>query len=109
MRLERIHRLAEKTGLLSRFVVFGSFITGKLEPNDIDVFMIMSDRFDVSQLTGEAQILYDHGAAQARFGCSVFWVRSMAALGGEQSAIEHWQIKRNGTQRGIVEIVPEVK
>jgi hypothetical protein len=31
----------------------------------------------------------------------------LAALGGEQEAIEHWQIKRDGSQRGIVEIVPE--
>jgi hypothetical protein len=28
----------------------------------------------------------------------------MAAIGGEQAAIADWQIKRDGTQRGIVEI-----
>jgi hypothetical protein len=41
------------------------------------------------------------------FGGSVFWVRQLAALNGEQAAIEHWQIKRDGGQRGIVEIIPE--
>jgi hypothetical protein len=28
-------------------------------------------------------------------------------MGGEQAMIEHWQIRREGGQRGIVEIVPE--
>ena len=27
-----------------------------------------------------------------------------AGLGGEQAAIEDWQIKRDGTRRGIVEV-----
>jgi hypothetical protein len=31
----------------------------------------------------------------------------LAALDGQQKAIEHWQIKRNGRQRGIVEIIQE--
>jgi hypothetical protein len=31
----------------------------------------------------------------------------LAALNGEQAAIEHWQIKRDGGQIGIVEIIPE--
>jgi hypothetical protein len=33
----------------------------------------------------------------------------LAALGGEQATIEHWQIKRDGDLRGIVEIVPEAE
>jgi hypothetical protein len=74
------------------------------EPNDVDVFMIMDDNLDVGSLRGETAILFDHLAAQAHFGCSVFWLRKMAAFGGEQSAIEDWQIKRDGTLRGIVEI-----
>jgi hypothetical protein len=40
---------------------------------------------------------------------SVFWVRRLAALGGEQATIEHWQIKRNGDLRGIIEIIPEAE
>lgn len=107
LRLERIYQLALDTHQVERFVVFGSFITAKPEPNDIDVFIIMDDSFDVNQLTGEKRLLYDHAEAQDRFGASIFWVRKLAALGGEQAAIEHWQIKRDGTQRGIVEIIAE--
>lgn len=107
MRLERIFRLAFATGQVTRFVVFGSFITEKPEPNDVDVFLLMKDSFDVSQLAGEARLLFDHAAAQAHFGTSVFWLRRLAAYPSEQEAITDWQIKRDGTRRGIVEIIPE--
>ena len=72
-RLERIYRLALSTGHLFRFVVFGSFITAKQEPNDVDVFMLMEDSFYLSKYTGEVRLLFfDHAGAQARFGASVF-------------------------------------
>jgi len=107
LRLERIYRLARATGHLGRFVVFGSFVTANPEPNDVDMFLLMADTFDVAQLTGGARLLFDHAAAQAHFGASVFWLRRLAALGGEQETIEYWQIKRDGGQRGIVEILSE--
>ena len=107
LRLERIHQIAAKTGHLARFVVFGSFVTEKHEPNDVDVFLIMDDDFDMASLVGEPHLLFDHGTAQAHFGCSVFWVCRMAILGGEEAAIEDWQIKRDGSERGIVEIIEE--
>lgn len=104
-RLERIHNIASATGKVARFVIFGSFVTDKPEPNDVDIFIIMENDFDARTLTGEAQILFDHLRCQAYFGASVFWVRRIAALGGEQSAIEDWQIKRDGSKRGIVEVI----
>lgn len=106
-RLERIYQIAVQTGHLARFVIFGSFVTGKHEPNDVDIFMIMDDNFDMTSLVGEARFLFYHGTAQDHFGCSVFWVRRLEAIGGEEAAIRHWQIKRDGAERGIVEIAGE--
>jgi hypothetical protein len=68
LRLERIHRIAHQTGHLLRFVVFGSFVTSKAEPNDVDVFMIMADNFDIGMQRGEVRLLFDHAAAQ------IFWL-----------------------------------
>jgi len=107
-RLERIYRLALSTGHLLRFIVFGSFITAKEEPNDVDVFMLMGDSFYLSEYTGEVRLIFlDHAGAQARFGSSVFWMRHLATLDGEEKAIEGWQVKRDGGQRGIIEIIKE--
>jgi hypothetical protein len=107
LRLRRVYEIAQSTGHLSRLVLFGSFVTSKPEPNDIDLFMIMDDEFDFGSLGGDAKLLFEHSSAQDHFGCSVFWVRRLAALGGERAAIEDWQIKRDGTRRGIVEITGE--
>ena len=104
LRLARIHRVAQATGHLARFVIFGSFVTSKSEPNDVDIFLIMGHAFDASQLRAEARLLFDHGAAQAHFGASVFWLRRLAAWPDEQTAVEFWQVKRGGGHRGIVEV-----
>ena len=106
-RLERIYHVAAATGHLAPFVIFGSFVTDKPAPNDVDVFLIMDDAFDGNTLHGESVLLFDHAAADVHFGASVFWVRRLAAIGGEQATIEYWQAKRGGGQRGIIEIVEE--
>jgi hypothetical protein len=71
-RLERIYRFALSTGQLSRFVIFGSFVTAKPEPKDVEIFMLMQDTFDSSRVTGEAALIFDHIAAQNIEGASVF-------------------------------------
>jgi len=106
-RLERLYELAESTGKLSRFVVFGSFVTAKAEPNDVDIVMLMDDSFDVSSVSGEARVVFNHMEAEVHFGASVFWTRRCGALGGEQAMIEYWQVRREGGRRGIIEIIPE--
>jgi hypothetical protein len=77
-------------------VVFGSFVTAKEEPNDVDVFIIMEDSFDPALLTHESQRLFDHTAAQAQFGASVLWFRRLGCFEGEQAAVDYWQVKRGG-------------
>jgi hypothetical protein len=93
-RLERIYSVAVGTGQLARFVVFGSFVTAKSEPADVDAFLLMEDTFDMGQLTGEARVLFDHAAAQAHFGAVCFGCavlqrsegRSRLLPGGRSSA-----------------------
>ena len=106
-RLERIYKLAVSTGQAVRFVVFGSFVTAKPDPGDVDIFMLMEDSFDSKQVGGEAALIFDHLAGQNVEGASVFWIRRLAALGGEQEALEHWQTKRDKTRRGIVEVISD--
>ena len=104
-RLIRIYTLATSTGQIRRFAVFGSFVTATSHPNDVDIFLIMADTFDVHQVQGEAAIIFDHQAAQNVEGASVFWIRQLGAIGGEDEALAHWQTKRDNTRRGIVEVI----
>ena len=87
--------------------MFGSFVTDKAEPNDVDVFLLMEDSFDVASLPGEARLVFDHADADAHFGASIFWSRRLAAFGGERAAVESWQTRRDGGLRGIIDIEPE--
>jgi hypothetical protein len=106
-RLKRVYELVGSTGQLARFVVFGSFVTAKADPNDVDIILLMEDTFDLASLTGEAALPFQHMEADAHFGASIFWTRRSGAIGGEQAMIEHWQVRREGGRRGIVEIVGE--
>jgi hypothetical protein len=106
-RLNRLYQLAASIGQLARFVLFGSFVTNKDEPNDVDVVLLMEDEFDLASVTGEAALVFQHSEAAARLGASVFWARRSGALGGEQKMLEYWQVRREGGSRGMVEIVPE--
>ncbi len=103
-RLERIYGLAVGSGHLARFIVFGSFVTTKPDPADVDIFLLMENTFDVEQLSGEVALIFDHAAAQNYEGASIFWIRRLAALDGEDATVGYWQIKRDGTKRGIVEV-----
>ncbi len=108
-RLERIDRPARSTGLVARLIVFGSFISAKPEPNDVDIFLLMDDSFEFDRLEGETRLVFDHAIADAHFGASVFWMRRMAAFGGEQAAVEFWQTRRDGLPLGIVEILSDAE
>jgi hypothetical protein len=67
----------------------------------------MEDTFDLSSVTDEAALVFQHMEAEAHFGASVFWTRRSGAIGGEQAMVEYWQVRREGDLRGIVEIIRE--
>lgn len=83
-RLQRIHELAVSTGHLVRFVVFGSFVTAKEEPNDVDVVMVMDEAFDGSVLDEPARLLFSHDVADSEFGASIFWACRPVAFGANR-------------------------
>jgi hypothetical protein len=98
--------LAKATGLLERLVIFGSYVTDQRAPNDVDVILVMSDTFHADEAPISARGLFDHSVAQTRFGASVFWIKPSMAIGEPlDEFIGHWQRKRNGELRGIVEVV----
>jgi hypothetical protein len=78
-----VYQFVQATGLLDRFLIFGSYVTAKPEPNDIDLFLVMAERFEVDDCTGDTRTVFAHSQAQQRFGASIFWVtRSTSQAGG---------------------------
>ncbi|MBM3242728.1 hypothetical protein FJZ31_41235 [Candidatus Poribacteria bacterium] len=104
-RLRRIYQLAKDTGKLQRLIIFGSYITAKPEPNDVDIVLIFDDDFDFITCDKETKRLLEHQQATEEFGASIFWLRpSLLFLETLDEFIEGWQVKRDGTRRGIVEV-----
>jgi hypothetical protein len=52
-RLVRVHKLASATGKLERFIIFGSYVTAKPDPNDVDIILVMRDDFREQDHTEE--------------------------------------------------------
>ena len=104
-RLRRIYQLASATGKLTRLVIFGSYVTAKPSPNDVDVVLVMADDFQLLACDAETRLLFDHMQAEEEFGASIFWIRpALLILETLETFIAHWQITREGTRRGIIEV-----
>jgi hypothetical protein len=106
-RLQRIWELAQATAKLDRLIIFSSYVSDTPSPKDVDVILVMQDDFRPEDCDEELQVLFDHRRAQLELGASVFWIRPGMLLGEPLEAfIAHWQIKRDGNRRGIVEVKP---
>ena len=104
-RLQRIYQIAKDTGNLQQLIIFGSYITAKSEPNDVDVVIVFNDDFDLTVCGEEVKTLLDHQQAENEFGSSIFWIRpSLLLLETLDEFVESWQVKRDGTRRGIIEV-----
>jgi hypothetical protein len=107
-RLRRIYALAQATGKMERFVIFGSYVTAKLEPNDVDIILVVRDDFRVQDYDPEVFPMFDHRRAQRELGASIFVIRPTFLFGETvDDFIAHWQITRDMSRRGIVEVVVE--
>jgi hypothetical protein len=104
-RLRRIYQLASATGKLTCLVIFGSYVTTKSHPNDVDVILVMADDFRLHTCDADTRLLFDHRDAEEEFGASIFWIRpSLLVHETLETFIAHWQTTREGTRRGIVEV-----
>lgn len=103
--LQRIHQLVTAAGKLERFVIFGSYITAKSEPHDIDVVLVMKDDFSMDACDEQTRILFDHQRAEGELGASIFWLCPSVLLRGSlEDFLLGWGTKRDLTLRGIVEV-----
>jgi len=105
-KFKRIYELAQRTGKLERFVIYGSYVTAKSAPNDVDIVLIMRDDFDPRDYDDPTAIVFDHLRTHNELGASVFWtVTSGTLLETLDEFIAGWQLKRDQTFRGIVELI----
>lgn len=106
-RLQELLGLARATGKLRRAFVWGSFVTAKPFPRDLDVFLLMQEGFDreFAGLPPTQRCVFEHERARLLFEADVFWATE--AIGTEVLAswLSVYQLSRDMVQRGIVEVI----
>ena len=60
--------LAQETGKLERVFIWGSYVTDKPDPRDIDLFLIMAPDFESNDYTGAMHLVFDSEAAERELG-----------------------------------------
>ena len=103
-RVKEILALAKSTGKVERFFVWGSFITAKESPNDVDILLVMSEDFQIENEREEIRHLFDYIRARVRYNADVFWTKS--SIGEETLSLwlETYQLGKDFKRRGIVEV-----
>jgi GNAT superfamily N-acetyltransferase len=104
---QRLHDLldvARATGKLERVFLWGSFVTDKESPNDLDVLLVMAADFELDRVPEGQRILFDHTQARIHFNADEFWTK--ASLG--QVVLDLWldtyQTGKDFKRKGIVEV-----
>ena len=96
--------LAGANGKLRRIFIWGSFVTAKPSPKDLDILLITDEDFEVEGIAAPAQAVFDSVRAKLLFESDVFWAR--ASIGHEvlDLWLDTYQTSRSFRKRGIVEL-----
>ena len=103
-RLRALLDLAATTGKLRRVFTWGSFVTVKAAPKDLNTLRIVDEDFAVDRIAAQAQAVFDSVRAKLMFESDVFWAR--ASIGHEllDLWLDTYQTSRSFRKRGIVEL-----
>ena len=106
-RLRELMDRVTSTGRVKQAFVFGSFVTSKPFPRDLDVMLLMREGFDreFTSLAEPERSVFEHERARLLFEADVFWATE--AIGAEEftSWLSVYQHNRDMVECGIVEVV----
>ena len=103
--LRSLVALAKSTGHLARVFLWGSFVTSKEVPNDLDALLVISTEFAVEAVPTLAQVVFDHVQARLRFQADIFWTKASIEPQVLHLWLDTYQTGKDFTRRGIVEVV----
>jgi hypothetical protein len=96
--------LADANGKLRRVFIWGSFVTAKPAPRDLDILLIMDEDFEVDAVAAPAQAVFDSVRAKLLFQSDVFWARASIGRESLDLWLDTYQTSRSFRKRGIVEL-----
>lgn len=96
--------LVKATGQLDRMFVWGSFVTSKESPNDVDILLLMKDDFQLERIPEDCKDIFNHVAARLRFHIDVFWSKSNIGEELLQLWLDTYQTTKDFKRKGILEV-----
>jgi len=103
--LRSLLSLAKSTGQLSRVILWGSFVTRKEVPNDLDVLLVMAADFSLEALPAYCRVVFDHVEARLSFHADVFWTKASIDTQALQLWLDTYQTGKDFKRKGIVEVI----
>jgi hypothetical protein len=86
-------------------IVWGSFVSNKELPQNIDLLLIMKEDFVVDKMDLEVKKVFDYVQGRIAFNADIFWAKSSIGEDTINLWLETYQIPRDFESRGIVEVI----
>jgi len=96
--------LLRATGQAKRVFVFGSFVSEKTNPNDVDFFVVMAASFTTSHLKGKIAEVFQNEVCRIRYGVDLFWVTETIGESHIQDMLDVFSRDRQQQHQPTVEI-----
>ena len=98
------HLLA--TSNVKQIYLFGSFVSRKTSPNDVDLFVVMNAGFSTVNLTGRTLDVFQHDVCRIRYHTDVFWVTEAVGTDRIEDLLDVFSHDREGRDQSIFEVKP---
>jgi hypothetical protein len=101
-KMRELYFEAKRSGLVKHFLVGGSFVTSKIEPNDFDCILVIDPLAEQIELPPAQYNVVSRRMVRRKFGGDIYPVI--------EGSVEHYQLlelfqaTRGGGRKGIVEI-----
>ena len=84
--------------------LFGSFVSGKASPNDVDLLVVMNAGFSTTQLGGNVLELFQHDVCRIRYQADLFWVTEVVGNARIEDLLEVFSRDREGRAQCVIEV-----
>jgi predicted nucleotidyltransferase len=84
--------------------LFGSFVSGKASPNDVDLLVVMNAGFSTTQIGGKVLELFQHDVCRIRYHADLFWVTEAVGNAQIEDLLEVFSRDREGRTQSVVEV-----
>jgi predicted nucleotidyltransferase len=92
------------TRSVKQIYLFGSFVSGKASPNDVDLLVVMNAGFSTTQLGGKVLELFQHDVCRIRYDADLFWVTEAVGHARIEDLLEVFSRDREGQAQSVIEV-----